>query len=396
MSWIIPICSALLLWGANWAMIKLAQYPINFIGIPPWLGWQGIIPRRAESVATRIAHSLTSRLASVEEVFNVMGPERIADHVIHSVRPQLAELVEDTVLECKPRLWDAIDESCKRDIIVRMQMNLPDAVRMVIHRITGNIDHFANLDLLTRRLLIERPALLVSLISQITSKELRFMVNAGLYFGALLGVLQMTLWQYLPYWWLLPATGFIAGILINWLVITLIFNPVNPIQIGRFRLHGLFLRRQEEVALISCRIFARDVISIQHLMDAVLTGDHGDEARALIREAFRPVVHNALESRQKLILDVISQEEFDVLDNLLIDRLTAISRVTFDDPVFNHERQVATEQTFLDRILELTSEEFEDLLRPGVKEEEILLILGGGLAAAMSGLLVYGLLTLLS
>ncbi len=396
MSWLIPVTFALGLWGANWLLMWLARYPVQPVGIPPFLGWQGLLARNVESVGTRIAHSLTTRLASVEEVIQVMGPRRIAEHVAHSIRPRLAELVEDTVLECKPQLWDALDESCKRDIIVRMQRELPKAVQGFVFRITGNIGRYANLDLLTRRLLVEQPDKLISLISQMGDKELRFAINAGLYFGAPLGLLLAALWQFWPYPWLLPVAGFVGGILINALAVFLLFNPAQPVQVGPLRIQALFARRQEEASLVGCRIFARDMISIQNVMDAIMSGEHEEEVRQLVRAALRPVVHNALESRRDIIEAHISAEEFDVLDNLLVQRMAENTKVTFDDPVFNHERMVAVEQNFLDRLLELSSVEFQELLRPGIRDEESLFILGGGVACACVGGISYALLTLTS
>ncbi len=396
MSWLIPITFALGLWGANWLLLWLARYPIEPVGYPPFLGWQGVIPRNVESVSTRIAHSLTTRLASVEEVIQVMGPRRIAEHVAHSVRPRLAELVEDTVLECKPQLWDALDESCKRDIIVRMQKELPRAVQGFVFRVTGNIGRYANLDLLTRRLLIEQPDKLVAMISQIGDKEVRFVINAGLYFGAGLGLLLAGAWQFWPSPWLLPVAGFIGGVLINGLAVFFLFHPAQPVQVGPLRIQALFASRQEEAALVGCRIFARDMISIQNVMDAIMSGEHEEEVRQLVRAALRPVVHNALECRRDMIEAFISPAEFDLLDDLLVQRMAENTRVTFDDPVFNHERMVAVEQNFLDRLLELSADEFQDLLRPGIEEEESLLIVAGGIAGALVGIAAWALVTSLA
>lgn len=392
MSWLIPLCAGLVLWGANWLLVHMAFYPVRPIGMPPWLGWQGIIPRRAPRIAERIAHSLTSELATVDEVFQVMGPDRIADHVIYSIRPKVSEIVEDTILECQPRLWDALDESCKRDIIVRVQRNLPRAVRNAMSEVEGNIERYANIDLLARRLLVERPHLLVRLIREIGAKEFRFLVYAGGVLGFFAGFLQLALWHVQPTWWTLPLAGFVIGIAINWLATQMIFRPINPIRIGPFRLHGLFLRRQEEASLVACRIFTRDILSVQHLVEAIRTGEHGDEVRAIVYREFRPVVHDALESRRGMITDVIRADEFVELEELLLLRIAQVAFVTFDDPVFNHERQVATEHTFLDRMLELTCEDFEQILRVGIIEEEKLLILGGGLIASLGGFLLYALL----
>ena len=101
MSWLIPVTFALGLWGANWLLMWLARYPIEFVGIPPFLGWQGVIPRNVESVSTRIAHSLTTRLASVEEVL-----ECVIDVIGRSVTEEVWSCAAP-ILADDPMLFDA-------------------------------------------------------------------------------------------------------------------------------------------------------------------------------------------------------------------------------------------------------------------------------------------------
>ncbi|HMY10938.1 MAG TPA: DUF445 domain-containing protein, partial [Turneriella sp.] len=48
-----PITSAFVGWLTNWIAIKMTFYPLNFWGIPPYIGWQGIIPRKAHKMASK-------------------------------------------------------------------------------------------------------------------------------------------------------------------------------------------------------------------------------------------------------------------------------------------------------------------------------------------------------
>ena len=38
----IPVIAALIGWTTNWLAIKMTFYPLEFVGKPPLLGWQGI------------------------------------------------------------------------------------------------------------------------------------------------------------------------------------------------------------------------------------------------------------------------------------------------------------------------------------------------------------------
>ena len=49
----IPVIGAIVGWGTNVVALKMTFYPLEFTGISPYLGWQGIIPAKAESMAAR-------------------------------------------------------------------------------------------------------------------------------------------------------------------------------------------------------------------------------------------------------------------------------------------------------------------------------------------------------
>ena len=47
----IPIVAALVAWATNWVAVQMTFYPIEFFGVRPFFGWQGIIPSKAEKMA---------------------------------------------------------------------------------------------------------------------------------------------------------------------------------------------------------------------------------------------------------------------------------------------------------------------------------------------------------
>lgn len=85
-------------------------------------------------------------------------------------------------------------------------------------------------------------------------KELTFLTDSGLWFGFLLGLLQLAIALLWDNPWTLSFGGLIVGLATNWLALKWIFEPVNPTPIvGNIVLQGLFLRRQKEVSAGTCR-----------------------------------------------------------------------------------------------------------------------------------------------
>ncbi|MFB6350777.1 MAG: hypothetical protein ABEK29_03175, partial [Bradymonadaceae bacterium] len=49
----IPFLAALVGWATNVIALKMTFYPLEFVGLPPWFGWQGIIPSKARKMANK-------------------------------------------------------------------------------------------------------------------------------------------------------------------------------------------------------------------------------------------------------------------------------------------------------------------------------------------------------
>ena len=81
---IMPFMSALVGWGTNVLALFMTFKPIEYAGVEwfriedqPWgfFGWQGIIPSKAEKMARTTVQLMTSRLFTLEEIFDRLEPE---------------------------------------------------------------------------------------------------------------------------------------------------------------------------------------------------------------------------------------------------------------------------------------------------------------------------------
>ena len=77
----IPVIAALIGWTTNWLAIKMTFYPLEFIGKPPLLGWQGIIPSKARKMAAISVDATISKIGTVREIFQQIDPKVLANHI---------------------------------------------------------------------------------------------------------------------------------------------------------------------------------------------------------------------------------------------------------------------------------------------------------------------------
>ena len=59
---LIPVFSGIIGWFTNVVAVKMMFKPTDFVGIPPFLGWQGIVPANAIRLATTGHQLVTAKL----------------------------------------------------------------------------------------------------------------------------------------------------------------------------------------------------------------------------------------------------------------------------------------------------------------------------------------------
>ena len=172
-----------------------------------------------------------------------------------------------------PRLWNDMPPRVREAVHARVQEQLPDIVRSVTDEIGANIDQLLDVKLMVIRRIEQQPDLANRIFLEVGRRELRFIINFGFFFGFACGIPTAIITEVLFHeWWLLPIAGVIIGYVTNLLAIKMIFEPVEPRKIGPFKLHGLFLRRQPEVAEVYGEIIAEDIVTIGNIGDDLLNG----------------------------------------------------------------------------------------------------------------------------
>ena len=385
--WAIPLIAGGVGWTTNWLAIQLTFYPTEFIGIPPYLGWQGIIPRNVEKMANIVVDKVISKLGSLTEVFEQMEPDKIAHHIAEASISRIEEYTDEIMTDRNAILWENLPNVLKQRVYSRARKQLPVVLNNMIQDIGENIEDLIDLKHMIVTQLSSDTTLLNRVFKQVGEKEFKFVINSGLVFGVIFGVIQMIVWILYPKAWVLPAFGCFVGYATNWLALNLIFRPLNPIKISRWTLQGVFIKRQKEVAEVFCHIVTREVMTIKHLMAAMLNGPKKDRAKTLIKKHIKPVVEGGTVKFAAQL--AIGPSGYVRLKKSIEEKAIEISTDQFDDPVFNEERANLVANLIQERMENLSPAEFQDLLRPAFEEDEWILIAIGALLGLLAGTIQY-------
>lgn len=382
----IPVVAALIGWITNWLAIKMTFYPLEFMGIPPIWGWQGIIPSKARKMAAKSVDATISKIGTVQEIFQQIDPRVLAAYIVDTYDPRVEEYVDELMLKEYPTFWENLPVSARNMVYDRVRKATPQLVDNLVTDVSANIEDLLDIKAMVVEQLSRDKRLLNRIFLECGDQEFRFIINSGLYFGFLFGLFQMAFWVFYKGWWVLPAFGLAVGWATNWIALNVIFRPLEPVKVGPFRIQGLFLRRQPEVAESFCRIVTHEILTVGNIIRAILEGPNGDRARNMVKKHIKPLVDETAGLSKPLTQMAFGPKGFATLKHQVGEKAIEISATAFNDPVFEKDRAQAVEAIMRERMAALSSAEFQDLLRPCFQEDEIKLILVGAVLGLLAGL----------
>ncbi|MBZ0334681.1 hypothetical protein MARI_00990 [Marinobacter sp. JH2] len=382
----IPVIAAFIGWGTNWLAIKMTFYPLEFIGKPPLLGWQGIIPSKARKMAAISVDATISKIGTVQEIFEQIDPNVLAAHIIYTVDPRVEEYVDELMLREHPTFWENLPSSARKLVYERVRKATPQLVDNLVQDIATNIEDLLDIKGMVIDRLAKDKRLLNRIFLECGDVEFRFIINSGMYFGFLFGLIQMAVWYLYPAIWVLPVFGLLVGWATNWIALNVIFRPLKQHKIGPLKIQGLFLKRQPEVAHSFCHIVTHEILTVGNIIQGILEGPKGDRARNMVKKHIKPLVDETAGMGKAFTQVAFGPTGFAAMKNHVGEKAITISQSSFDNPAFEQDRARAVESIMVERMIALSSEEFQDLLRPCFQEDEIKLILVGAFLGMAAGI----------
>jgi uncharacterized membrane protein YheB (UPF0754 family) len=412
----IPIFSGFIGYATNWSGVWMLFNPLEFKGfrlpgLRPFahvlprrvqqipgvmqggVGWQGIIPSRAAKMGSIAVDKGIAKVGSPSDFYEQLDPHRIAEQILLTSRADMRELVDRIMQREHPELWSDLPPRVREAVHERVQEQLPDIVREVTDKIGHNIDDLLDVKLMVIRHVEQHPQLMNRVFTDVGKNELDFIIRFGGVFGFICGFPLIAITNAIPHWWVLPVLGTIVGWVTNWLAIWMIFEPNEPRRFGPWTLQGLFLKRQREVADVYATIVADDIVTVRNIGNELLHGPRADRTRTMIQSALRPAVDRATGVVQPLVRMAVGPREYDTIRDSLAAEGVDYTMTPLQDEDFNREQSRNVRTLIADRVREMSSPDFAELLRSGMREDEWLLVLHGavlGFGAGVIHLLIFG------
>eukprot|EP00933_Yihiella_yeosuensis_P048705 TRINITY_DN4505_c0_g1_i2.p1 TRINITY_DN4505_c0_g1~~TRINITY_DN4505_c0_g1_i2.p1 ORF type:complete len:481 (-),score=103.05 TRINITY_DN4505_c0_g1_i2:179-1621(-) len=384
----IPVVSVCFTWWHVWLGIQMCWYPIEFWGIPPVLGWQGIVPRRANIMAERSCDLMIGNLITIEEVINKIEPDDFFSKLGQPLGECCAAVLEKLAQARCPQVWQLMPQAAKEELHIKVMEETRSMFRPVVDDIKQNINRIFNIKEMAVEALCEDKPLLVAMFQEIGRKEFTFVLHVAAVMGFFLGIIQMLLFSYFHAPWSLPVSGLIIGYFTNWLAITLIFRPVMPHLLcgGYVNFQGVFLKRQQQVATELSTMICKHLIYARRMLETIMRNpDNLDKVLDIYQQHMDTAIEKSVGKAKYAVKlfagkDALPEVKKQVLD-ITIEELPKHSKPIEDymDRTFDLANIIGP------RLAGLPPQEFEGMLRPVFQEDEWMVLLLGGVLGVMVG-----------
>jgi uncharacterized membrane protein YheB (UPF0754 family) len=381
----IPVVAAIIGYVTKLVAIRMMFGPLEFVGVKPYFGWQGIVPRRAARMASIAVDTMTRDLISASEVVSRLDPERVAQEIAEPMRQATEDITREILGELQPGLWDALPQPVRQLTVSRMEAESPNLVRAVLADIQRDVDAVFDLKSMVITNLVTDKALLNRIFQEAGRKEFRFIARSGIYFGGTIGLLQMTLWVAFHEPLIMPAFGLMVGWFTDWLALKLIFNPKRPIKIFGYTLQGLFLKRRKEVAADYGALIADELITAHKVIEAIVHGPLSDRVFNMVSKQVQAALDRTVGPARPLMSVTIGTARYQRIKNTISEKVIERLPETMTYVEDYARESMDVRNLLIEKMQQLDELQFEALIRPAFEQDEWILITVGALLGFFMG-----------
>ncbi|MGW4773286.1 DUF445 domain-containing protein [Nocardia sp. NPDC004278] len=391
--WWIYLSMPLIAGGIGWftklIAIEMMFRPLEFVGvrlgrIP--LGWQGMLPRQAEKMAGIAYDMISTNLLQPQELFDRLDADRLIKEVEAPMRRAVDDVVRSMAIDYYPGLWEAMPELTRHAVIGLIQSETPKYAVAAIEDAKRDIVRLFDLRAMVISNLTADKALLNRMMRDIAGAQMTMIPKIGFWFGLLIGVGQAIMWALFREPWLMPVFGFVNGWITDYIGLQMLFRPHEPKRyFGIFTWHGLFAKNRHELIPQYAHLIAAELLTPDKIVDAILKGPAADRVFELAAKYVDRAADAAPSLAKPLVTLTVGTDRWRELKATAAERVFAYAEATTQQAHAYTMQAMDIENTVIERMGELSPAQFENLLRPAVKEDEPTAIAVGAVLGGVVG-----------
>jgi len=388
--WIIyfsmPLVAAFVGWSTKIVAMEMIYRPLEFKGIGP-IGWQGIIPRRAGKVGSTTIELLTANLLKPEELLSRIDAKEAVEVLREPLAASINDIARDVAEEIRPGLWDSLPEAGRQAILNRIHSQAPRITEKMLNEMQSDLSRFVDLQFLSVTTLVRNKEKLNKLMRGLSDDAMAFVRRSGIYFGLIIGTAQMFVWAIFKLPWIMPAFGFGIGLVSDYIALNMLFRPIKPTKyLGFIKFQGLLHAQREKITADYARILAEDLFAPDILFDGILKGPGADKLFSMVAREVELAIDNEVGGFTGTVVKfAVGTSKYNALKDRVVDLVVERLPATLLDAQDYAMSKIDLERTIIDKMNQLSNEEYESILRPVFKDDEPLMIAIGAILGGCVG-----------
>lgn len=387
---LIPFIAGVVGWFTNVVAVQMMFKPVEFVGIRPPFGWQGIIPGNALRLARVGVKLVTEQLLNVRDLFVDFDPKPLIDGNREELDRVTDRIISEKAAEHFPGMWNALAPEVKQQVITMAQNEVATLSGEVLKEASIQIGEILDVGAIVEAQIIADKPLMGNIFRKVGVAEFKFIERSGLYFGFVFGLIQLLVWVYFPAWWVLPFFGFLVGYATNWLALKLIFDPKEPIKAGPWKIQGLFHRRQAAISKEFGDIMAARVFTTDNVFDEMSQGRSREKLLEIVKEKSDELLEKY--KKNPMAAPIVMSGKLDEIEGSIMAEV--------ENEMFRHggliyyfgDKADMIQEMLSSRMSSMDAEAYENVLRPAFKQDEWKLILAGAVLGLGAGIAQVGLM----
>jgi uncharacterized membrane protein YheB (UPF0754 family) len=382
-----PFISAAIGYLTKLVAIEMIFRPTEFVGIKPYLGWQGMVPRRAAKMAAIAVDSVMSKILQPEELFDRLDPDDLAAELEGPLHDSIAKITETVMGEFNPGLWEVMPQAVREMLTSRIEKRVPATTRRLMNQIRDNLDQVFDIKHMVVTNLVRDKVLLNRMMRDISAKALTFMARAGGIFGFYIGCVQVTVFILTGSHWVLPVFGLITGGTTDWIALHMIFRPIESGKrlFGIMPWQGVFHKLRDEVCRDYASLLAKDILTPKAVLESLLTGPMSDKLFEMIQDEIKATIDEQSGIARPFVAMAIGGAKYRAMKlriaEIVIEQMPEQAHLVEEYAT----QALDLENLASERMKLLSATDYEELMRPAFRDDEKTVIAVGAILGFVVG-----------
>jgi uncharacterized membrane protein YheB (UPF0754 family) len=172
---LIPWVAGFVGYFTNVVALQMTFYPLEFRGIllfrfptEPWglFGWQGIIPTRAEKMASTCFEIMTTRLFNIKEIFARLDPTQFAVVMSDPVLLMMDTIIDEVATTYMPTIWQKLPSNVRDDVVVTADQEATSFLTEFMKDMQMHVDDVVDIKHMTVTKCVENKDLIVKVMEE--------------------------------------------------------------------------------------------------------------------------------------------------------------------------------------------------------------------------------------